>query len=103
MFISGAERFPAGKTDADYILALKNVLNKYSHMLMSIEKDVYAEPIGGIAFSAIDFKTNFSGVIVSQKYYAHIIKDYILFFIITYQTEEQLKKHAEILKSVALQ
>jgi hypothetical protein len=103
MFICGAEKSPAGvKADADYMLALKNTL-KYAQMPITIEKDVYSEQIGGVAFSVIDFKTNFSGVMISQKYYAHIIKDYVLFFIITYQTPEQLKTLTETLTSVTLQ
>ena len=89
------------KTDADYMLALRNTL-KYSQVPITIEKDVYPEQIGGAAFSVIDFNTNFSGVIVSQKYYAHFVKDYVLFFIITYKTPEQLKTNAEILRSVTL-
>ena len=103
LFICGAEKSPAGAaTDAGYMLALKNTL-KYAQVPITIEKDIYAEQIGGVAFSAIDFKTDFSGVIVSQKYYAHIVKDYVLFFIITYQTPEQLKTLTETLKSVTLQ
>jgi hypothetical protein len=102
VFICGAEKPMSGvKTDADYMLALRNTL-KYSQVPITIEKDVYPEQIGGAAFSVIDFNTNFSGVIVSQKYYAHFVKDYVLFFIITYKTPEQLKTNAEILRSVTL-
>jgi len=102
MLVCGAEKPPAGvKTDAGYMLALKNTL-KYAQVPVTIEKDVYSAQVGGLAFSVIDFNTNFSGVIVSQKYYAHIVKDYVLFFIITYDTPEQLKTNAEILRSVTL-
>lgn len=103
VFICGAEKPPSGvKTDADYMLVLKNTL-KYAQVPITIEKDSYSEQIGGVAFSGIDFNTNFSGTIVSQKYYAHIMKNYVLFFIITYQTPEQLKTLTETLKSVTLQ
>lgn len=103
MFLCGAEKIPAGvRTDADYMSALKNTL-KFSQVPITIEKDVYAEQIGGVAFSGIDFKSNYSGVIVSQKYYAHIVKNYVLFFIVIYQTDEQLKTQNEILRSAVLQ
>jgi hypothetical protein len=103
MFTCGAERFPAGvKTDADYMSALKNTL-KYAQVPITIEKDIYSEQIGGVAFSVIDYNINYSGVIVSQKYFAHIVKNYVLFFIIIYQTPEQLKTLRETLRSVTLQ
>jgi len=102
MLICGAEKVPAGvSTDADYMGALKNTL-KYSQVPITIERDVYSEQLGRVTFSVIDFKSNYSGTIVSQKYYAHIMKSYTLFFIVIYQTDEQLKTHNEILKSVAL-
>ncbi|MCU1264287.1 MAG: hypothetical protein JWM21_605 [Acidobacteria bacterium] len=102
MFLCGAEKFPTGvKTDAGYMLALKNTL-QYSQAPITIERDVYTEQIGGVPFAAIDFKTDFSGVIVNQKYFAHIRKDYVLFFIVTYDTPDQLKTHTDILRSVVL-
>ena len=100
MFSCAAEKLPAGvKSDADYMAAVKNTL-KYSQVPITIERDVYAEQIGRYAFSVIDFKTSISGNFVSQKYYAHIMKDYCLFFIISYQTDAQLKTTSEILRSV---
>ncbi|MDQ2855853.1 MAG: hypothetical protein M3R68_05965 [Acidobacteriota bacterium] len=102
MFISAAEKPPTGvKTDAGYMLALKNTL-KYSQVPITIERDVYTEQIGGATFSVLDFKTDFSGVIVTQKYFAHIVKDYVLFFIITYTTPEQLQTETKVLKSIVL-
>jgi hypothetical protein len=102
MVICGAEKPAVGvKTDADYMLALKNTL-KYAQVPITIEKEVYTEQIGGAAFSVIDFKTTYPGVVLNQKYYAHIVKDHVLFFIITYQTPEQLKTLQESLKSVTL-
>ena len=102
MFLCGAEKIPAGvRTDAEYMSVLKNTL-KYSQVPLTVERDVYPEQFGGVAFLAIDVKSNYSGVIVSQKYYAHIMKDYTLFFIIIYQTDEQLKTQTEILRSAVL-
>ena len=102
MLICGAERVPAGvKSDADYLSALKNTL-RYSQIPITIDRDVYLEQIGGTAFSVIDFKSTYPVGIVSQKYYAHLIKGYALFFILTSQTDEQLKTQTEILKSVIL-
>ena len=102
MFICGAERVPTGvTTDADYLLSLKNTL-KYSQIPITMERDVYAEQIGGTAFSVIDFKSKYPAGIVIQKYYGHLMKGYALFFILIYQTDEQLKTQTEILKSVTL-
>ena len=103
LLICGAEKPPADvRTDADYMLALKNTL-KYAQVPITIEKDVYSAQIGGVAFSVLDFNTDHSGVIVSQRYYAHRVKGYVLFFILTYQTPEQLKTLTETLRSVTLQ
>jgi len=103
MLICGAERIPArvGK-DTEYMAALKNTL-KYSQVPITVERDIYSEQIGEVAFSVIDFKSNYSGKIVSQKYYAHIIKNYVLFFIVIYQMDEQLKTLNEVLRSAVLQ
>lgn len=100
MLICGAEP-SGGRTEAVYMLALKNTL-KYSQVPITVKKDVYSEQIGGVAFSVIDFDTDYSGVIVSQKYYAHIVKNYVLFFIVLYQTPEQVKTLTETLKTVTL-
>jgi hypothetical protein len=102
VLICGAEKPPSGlKTDGDYMLALKNTL-KFSQVPITIQRDVYTEQIGGASFSVIDFKTDFSGVFVSQKYYAHVRRNYVLFFIVTYDTPEQLKTLTELLSSVVL-
>lgn len=103
MLICGAEKPASGvKTDVAYMLALKNTL-QFAQVPITIEKDVYAEQIGGVTFSVIDFNTNYSGVIVSQRYYAHIVRNYVLFFIIIYKTPEQLKTLMDTLRTVRLQ
>jgi hypothetical protein len=102
VLICGAEPPPSGvKTAADYMLALKHTL-KFSRVPVTLQRDVYTELVGGAAFSVIEFKTDFSGVFLNQKYYAQIRKDYVLFFIVTYDTPEQLKTLDEMLRSVVL-
>jgi hypothetical protein len=101
LLICGAEKVAGVNTIADYMAALKNTL-KYSQVPINIERDVYTEQIAGVPFAAMDFKTNYSGVFLNQKYYARIVKGYTLFFIVSYHTDEQLRTQAEILRSAVL-
>ena len=48
------------------------------------------------------FRSAVGVIILNQRYYVHTVKDYVLFFIITYQTSEQLKTLQETLRSVKL-
>lgn len=100
-----AEKLPAGApamTDSEYSSALKRAFH-YSQVPVTIEKDIYLESIGGTSFSVISTSIDFKGVIVRQKYYAHVKKGYALGFILSFQTEDQLKAQEGILRSVVLQ
>ena len=102
LLICGAERPPGMKTDADYMLGVKTTL-KYSQVPVTFERDVYYEEVGGVMFSVLDLTVNYSGVIVRQKYYAHVVRGYALFFISIYQTPQQLSTLSQMMKSVTLQ
>jgi len=100
--LCGAEKVPAPLKDADYMKVLKGTF-QYAQVPVSLERDVYPETLGGVGFSVIDVKVTLPQGVVLQKYYAHIIKDYALFFILTYQTDEQLQTQADALRSVRFQ
>lgn len=100
-FICGAEKVPGIKTDDDYMLALKNTL-PYSQVPQTITRDVHTEQIGGVPFLVIELQTKMTGVTVNEKYCAHLIKGYVLFFISIYGTDEQLKVQNGILASIVL-
>lgn len=102
MLICGAEQSSGIKSDAAYMLAVKHTLT-YSQVPVTIKKEVYSEQIGGVAFSVMDLETDYSGVIVSQRYYARLVKNHFLFFIVIYQTPEQLNTLTETLKLIKLQ
>jgi hypothetical protein len=102
MIVCGAEKVPSSMVkDTDYISALKQTL-QFSRVTMSVVKDVYSQTLGGVEFSVIDLALDIQGATVNQSYYAHIMKGYALFFIVVYQTNEQLNAESEILRSVVL-
>ena len=80
---------------------LKQTLG-YSQIPTRLAKDVYSQSVGGSQFSVIELVLDYGGVKVNQRYYAHIRKGYALFFILTYQTNEQLNAETEIMRSVVL-
>jgi hypothetical protein len=101
-FLCGAEKVSSAfKTDADYMLALKNTM-QYSQVPHTMLRDVHTEQIGGDPFAVVEFQSEHSGVLVNSKYCAHIVKGYALFFILVYQTDEQLKVGSDVLESVVL-
>lgn len=101
-FLCGAEKIPTSiKTDADYVNAIKATM-QYSKVLQTLRSDVHTEQIDGVPFAVIEWQANYSGVLVNQRYCAHIIKGYALFFILIYQTDEHLRVENEILGSVRL-
>lgn len=102
MILCGAERIASSVVkDTDYMIGLKQTL-RYSRMTISLARDAYSQTLGGVEFSVIDLAIDYQGVTVNQRYYAHIRKGYALFFIVVYQTNEQLKTGTEILRSVVL-
>lgn len=105
VFICGAEKIPATAgpvKDADYISSLKEAF-QYSKVPVQVERETYFEAVGGVSFAVVDVKLNPPAGAVNQRYYTHIKKGYALFFILTYQTEEQLRPQIDILKTVNFQ
>ncbi len=103
VFVCGAEKVPRTMVkDADYTAGLKQSL-QYLQVPIHVAKDIYTQTVGGVEFSVIDLALDFNGTTVNQRYYAHIKKGYALFFIVSYQTEEQFRMQTEMLKTVVLQ
>lgn len=105
LLIALADKVPAGApnmTDAEYFSALKNTF-QYSQVPITLEKDIYLESVGATSFSVIGMSLDFKGVIVRQKYYAHVKKGYALCFILSFQKDDQLRALEGILRSAVLQ
>lgn len=101
-FLCAAEKIPAsaaGATGADYMEVLKQTL-RYSRAPVTVERDVYAEQVGGETFAVIDITTRFPDAVGRQRYYAHIRRGHALSLVLTYLTDEQLRALEAVVKSV---
>ncbi|HKG13254.1 MAG TPA: hypothetical protein VKB12_07940 [Pyrinomonadaceae bacterium] len=101
-YLCFAERLPAAAADladTDYVAALKKSLQA-TQARVTIDRDVYTESVGGKTFSVIDLTSEFRGVTMHGRYYAHVMKGYALVLAISYPTPEPLPAQAGAVKSV---
>ncbi|HEX7956993.1 MAG TPA: hypothetical protein VF508_08630 [Pyrinomonadaceae bacterium] len=96
-----AERVPTAlvKTGDDYI-RLMQLSYKDTAAKMELMGPVRAAKVGGIAFTAADFKLAAGSVVLVQKYYVRLTKDYALVLIYSYVDEADLKTFDTFLGTV---
>ncbi|HJQ31608.1 MAG TPA: hypothetical protein VJ866_05500 [Pyrinomonadaceae bacterium] len=98
--LCSAERLPAaGVTDAVYMAGLKRLIQS-TRARVTVDRDVYAETLGGQTFSVIVVTSEFRGAVTHHKFYARIMKGYALTISLSYATPEPLPEQTAALKSV---
>jgi hypothetical protein len=90
---------PGIKEGKDYLFHAKRMLES-SHMQVSFPKEMSAESMGGQQFGVMHTEMSMAGEAIRQKYYAAIIKDYALVFIVSFTTEEDELSLEKTLKTV---
>lgn len=89
------------KSGEDYLLILKdNLLN--SGMGFKVDKDIYAQEIGGVSFYVLDSTLEYMDMAIEQKHYITLRKGYAFGFILSYSGAEQYADLEAILETVQL-
>ncbi len=69
-------------------------------MPYNLDKPIYLEKIGDKEFAVLETSIYSEGIKLTQKYYAYVIKDYVLVFIATSTNEDYAKVIQDMLDSV---
>lgn len=102
-FASVAERVahtPGIKTGKDYLFHAKNLLQS-SALKYSFPEEVYSEIIDGVPFDVMPTVMEFPDMKIHQNYYTAKINDYILVFITSFTSSDELDELNAILQTVA--
>ncbi|MCF7958623.1 MAG: hypothetical protein K9M57_09275 [Phycisphaerae bacterium] len=90
---------PEIKNGEDYYLHFKQVLN-VGRLEYRFPKEVYGQEFSGIKFDTLETDLPLGEMMVHQKYHTAKIKDYILMFVLSYETEAQEKALDDIVKTL---
>jgi hypothetical protein len=77
-------------TPAQYLVSMRDGLLPRMGINFDVAQDVQAVKIGGRSFATMTLNVKTSTLNIKQKYYVTIAKGYVLFFALTYLTDEQL-------------
>lgn len=92
-------QLPGIRNGKDYLWHAKRLLES-GQLEVTISEGFSTEKLGGRVFDVMDVEIPSIGALVQQKYYATIIKGYVLAFIASYTTEDELLYQLDIFKSV---
>lgn len=94
--------FPGIKKGSDYLYHLKTVLDTLEFGPISVEysKSTDSEELGGVDFDVLDLRVQIGNTTITQKYYARIMKGYVLSYILTYQTWDDMEELDSCLETV---
>ena len=90
---------PGVKTGNDYLFHARKMMEK-GQLQYTFGKDVYNITIGGRDFAVLETSLDFNGVIVNQRYYVTVLKQFSLVFISSFQDEAQLRELEKVANSM---
>lgn len=84
--------FPGIKKGSDYLYHLKTVLDTLDFGPISVEYSgsTDTEELGGVDFDVFDLRVQFGITVITQKFYARVMKGYVLSYVVTYQTWDEM-------------
>ncbi|MFC1497910.1 hypothetical protein ACFLS1_05490 [Verrucomicrobiota bacterium] len=91
---------PGIKRGKDYLFHAKKLLEA-GQMTVFFPEEISSEQISGRAFDVMHVEIPLAGMVVRQKYYTIIIKDYVLCFIVSFTTDEEQSFLKDVLKSTS--
>lgn len=101
--VAVAERvsgMPGIKRGSDYLFHSKKLLQS-GQLKVDFSVENYSVELSGVSFDVMPITMDFSGVLVSQEYYASRFKDYVLAFVVTYSNESELAELNSYLKTLS--
>ncbi len=88
---------PAIKNGNDYLFQVKRFLEKSQLQYKSIDDEFKKDVINGIDFYIMKTEITYLGIDVTQVYYCTVIKEFSLFFVISFTNKNDEKELREIL------
>jgi hypothetical protein len=101
--VAVAERvshMPGIKRGADYFFHVRRLLQA-SQIEYSFPKKIYTTDLSGESFDVMPAEISASFITIEQDYYAALMKDYVLSFILSYSNEEEKQELTKILDTVS--
>lgn len=92
-------QLPGIKRGKDYLFHVRQMLES-GQMQVSFPKDVYTQQLGGDDFDVLDLALHIHGITINEKYYAIVMKDYALSFIVMFRGDEEDQVQQKILDSI---
>jgi predicted RNA-binding Zn-ribbon protein involved in translation (DUF1610 family) len=97
------KHFPGIKKGSDYLYHLKTLMETLDlgpiHIEYSDSTDT--EAVGGVDFDVLDLRVHVGNASITQKYYARVMKGYVLSYILTYQTWDDMEELDNCLDTVS--
>ena len=100
--ISVAEKvshMPGVKKGADYLFHVKKVLNA-GQLKYDFSGEIYSKELSGVSFDVMPSVISMAGMTIKQEYYAAIMNDYALGFILSYTTDADGKALNNIINTL---
>jgi hypothetical protein len=101
--VAVAERvthMPGIKRGADYFFHVRRLLQA-SQVEYTFPKKIYTTDLSGVSFDVMPAEISASFLTVEQDYYAALMKDYVLNFILSYSNEDEKQELIKILDTVS--
>ena len=100
--VERTQDLPGIKKGSDYLFHVRKGLSA-SKLAPVFEKEIYDTMLNGVDFSVLETKLVIGKSEIRQKYCTTILRGYALSFIISYNTNEELRVENEALQSMKLQ
>ncbi len=95
-------QYPGIKRGSDYLSSARALLER-TKLSVSFISGVSSQSLGGVAFDTMEARIKTPKLLVTQKYYAVIKKNYALVLITSYTTDKELQALNGILQSISFQ
>jgi len=100
--VERTQDLPGIKKGSDYLFHVRKGLSA-SKIAPVFEKEIYDTSLNGVDFGVLETKLVIGKSEIRQKYYTTILKGYAVSFIISYNTNEELRVENDALQSMKLQ
>jgi len=89
------------KSGKDYFYHVKKILNR-GKLKYNFGNTFTPKQIGECQFESTNLQTKFGNLVIKQKYYLYIYKDYVISIVITFGDDQQRKELEGILDTIEI-
>ena len=96
------DNLPGIKTGSDYLYHVMQVLDNLDFGPFHVEYSgsTYTEELGGVDFDVFDITVQMGMTTITQKFYARVMKGYVLSYVVTYQSWDEMEELDNCLQTV---